>query len=73
MAGLRGGRENEGVGTEEGQEGVAVGWAAQPLSLKYQSPFRAHQEYRVIQEIFPDWWTPHTDSKVKDPGLTPGL
>lgn len=53
MAGQRGSWE-DGVESKEGQEGVAIAWAAQPLPLKYQASFCGHQEHSDIQAIFPD-------------------
>lgn len=67
---VAGWEDGEGVESKEGQEGVAISWAAWPLPLKYRAPFRGRQEYRDIQETVPDWWTPHNVTKVKDPGLT---
>lgn len=47
--------DGEGVESKKDQEGVAIGFVAEPLSLKYQAPFSGHQKYRDSQEIFPGW------------------
>lgn len=52
MAGQRGSWE-DGVESKEGQKGVVIACAAQPLPLKYQASFYG-QGYCDIQAIFLD-------------------